>query len=451
MIKEVVGDRPRAAERLEGCRRRAADDIRRQLAARAPHHRRLGAVAGGLRRRRPNHADTSDQGPDRDHDADCADDDGHRGPAACATGQRPGVHEGDRLLGRHALEEVPNVLVVHVVTSGIRRRVSSPRATSERTVARPAAQYVGDLGLVEVFVVAKDDRGALPRWQREQRRTHRFVRGDVSIGAAFAELGGPPLEVRPLDRPPPEDVFRQVDDRAAEVGIEGLRLSKVMESPYEPEEGLLDKILGQGSIASQRVREPETRPARPARTYRPTRSCRKLRIPCRRPSLSSLRPHHLDERGHESVASFPAPPHAESASSRARICSSLWALRVSNPRPSPCKGDALPAELSARFRGGVAARPADHVAELDRQPRAAARGAPVQAVGPSRLRLTRRADQYLPPAGHRSRPRHRTLVGVVGRTAASPACRSIHRLVGSVERPHVARIQGHTHPFPHVD
>ncbi len=128
-----------------------------------------------------------------------------------------------------------------------------------------------------------------------------------------------------------------------------------------------------------------------------------------------------------------------------------WALRVSNPRPSPCKGDALPAELSARFRGGVAARPADHVAELDRQPRAAARGAPVQAVGPSRLRLTRRADQYLPPAGHRSCPRHRTLVGVVGRTAASPACRSIHRLVGSVERPHVARIQGHTHPFPHVD
>ena len=45
--------------------------------------------------------------------------------------------------------------------------------------------------------------------------------------------------------------------RAAEVGIEGLRLSKVMESPYEPEEGLLDEILGQGSIASQQVREPK--------------------------------------------------------------------------------------------------------------------------------------------------------------------------------------------------
>src|SRR5438132_9842142 len=28
-----------------------------------------------------------------------------------------------------------------------------------------------------------------------------------------------------------------------------------------------------------------------------------------------------------------------------------WALRDSNPRPSPCKGDALPAELSARACG----------------------------------------------------------------------------------------------------
>ena len=27
-----------------------------------------------------------------------------------------------------------------------------------------------------------------------------------------------------------------------------------------------------------------------------------------------------------------------------------WALQGSNLRPSPCKGDALPAELSARFK-----------------------------------------------------------------------------------------------------
>jgi hypothetical protein len=99
----------------------------------------------------------------------------------------------------------------------------------------------------------------------------------------------------------------------------------------------------------------------------------------------------------------------------------------------------------------VSARPTDHIAQLDRQPRACARSAPVEPVGPARLRLTRRADEHLPPAGHRSRPRHRTLVGVVGRAAASPACRSIHRRVGSVERPHAVRIQGHPDPFPHVD
>jgi hypothetical protein len=125
-----------------------------------------------------------------------------------------------------------------------------------------------------------------------------------------------------------------------------------------------------------------------------------------------------------------------------------WALRGSNPRPSPCKGDALPTELSARFRGRMSARPTDHITELDRQPRAAARSAPVEPVGPARLRLTRRADEHLPPAGHRSRPRHRTLVGVVGRATASPACRSIHRRVGSVERPHVGQDTGASRRVP---
>ena len=32
---------------------------------------------------------------------------------------------------------------------------------------------------------------------------------------------------------------------------------------------------------------------------------------------------------------------------------SWWVLRGSNPRPSPCKGDALPAELNTQeFNGG---------------------------------------------------------------------------------------------------
>src|SRR3954465_2027009 len=79
-----------------------------------------------------------------------------------------------------------------------------------------------------------------------------------------------------------------------------------------------------------------------------------------------------------------------------------WALRGSNPRPSPCKGDALPAELSARLRG-VTARSTDHVSELDPQPRAATRCAPVQAFVPARFRLAGGADQDLTPARHRPR------------------------------------------------
>src|SRR3954454_2183870 len=75
-----------------------------------------------------------------------------------------------------------------------------------------------------------------------------------------------------------------------------------------------------------------------------------------------------------------------------------WALRGSNPRPSPCKGDALPAELSARFRGRVPARATHHITELDRQSRAAERSPPVDPVGTSRLRLTRGAHEHLPPA-----------------------------------------------------
>ena len=49
-----------------------------------------------------------------------------------------------------------------------------------------------------------------------------------------------------------------------------------------------------------------------------------------------------------------------------------WVLRESNPRPSPCKGDALPAELSTRRRGaGYGIRAPVSIPE---EPRAAIRG-----------------------------------------------------------------------------
>ena len=114
-----------------------------------------------------------------------------------------------------------------------------------------------------------------------------------------------------------------------------------------------------------------------------------------------------------------------------------WALQGSNLRPSPCKGDALPAELSARSRGcHVSARSAHHVAELHRQARRTAGGAPIESVGPARLALALGTDQHLPPARDRPRPRNGPLVRVVGEATAPPTSRSIARLVGSVERTH---------------
>jgi len=84
----------------------------------------------------------------------------------------------------------------------------------------------------------------------------------------------------------------------------------------------------------------------------------------------------------------------------------------------------------------VTARAAHHVAELYRQASRTARLAPVQTVGPSRIALTLGAHEHLSSTRDRPSPRHRSLVGIVGGTAAAPTRRSIARLVGSVERPH---------------
>ncbi len=105
----------------------------------------------------------------------------------------------------------------------------------------------------------------------------------------------------------------------------------------------------------------------------------------------------------------------------------LWALRDSNPRPSPCKGDALPAELSARSRG-VSTCPAHDLPQGEGQTCPAASLAPVQALGPvGAVVLAVRTDQHLNSIGHRPRPRHLALVGIEGGTVAEEAARLIRR------------------------
>ena len=114
---------------------------------------------------------------------------------------------------------------------------------------------------------------------------------------------------------------------------------------------------------------------------------------------------------------------------------SEWALEGSNLRPSPCKGDALPTELSARARRGfrVAASPADHLSQHQGKARCPACRAPIQPRGPVRsLQLALRTYQRLPSARHPSDPRLPAFVGIEGRTAANGASGSLDRGV----RPH---------------
>ena len=116
-----------------------------------------------------------------------------------------------------------------------------------------------------------------------------------------------------------------------------------------------------------------------------------------------------------------------------------WALEGSNLRPSPCKGDALPAELSARALGAcrVAAGATHDLAEHRRQARPSADLAPVQPCGPVEpVALALGAHQRLPPAGHRPHPRRPSLLGIVRGTAAERTSRPVARRRRSVQRPH---------------
>jgi hypothetical protein len=85
----------------------------------------------------------------------------------------------------------------------------------------------------------------------------------------------------------------------------------------------------------------------------------------------------------------------------------------------------------------MAARTANHLAELDRKTRPLAVRAPVQTVGPVRsIALAVGTNKHLPTTYHRPCPRRRSLVGVEGRAAAEDAPRPVHRLGGTVEQPH---------------
>src|ERR1043165_8302323 len=106
-----------------------------------------------------------------------------------------------------------------------------------------------------------------------------------------------------------------------------------------------------------------------------------------------------------------------------------WALRDSNPRPLPCKGSALPTELSARQPCGlerlaadVAARATHDLTEHRREP---CRPAPFASIELDRpvgaILLTPRTHEDLSASRRRAHPRPLALVGVVGGASAQAA------------------------------
>jgi hypothetical protein len=68
-------------------------------------------------------------------------------------------------------------------------------------------------------------------------------------------LPGLALQERTLRGPAPEVVPRQVDDGPAQVGVDRVAITDVVEAGREPDEGLLRQVLGEGPIAGQQIRK----------------------------------------------------------------------------------------------------------------------------------------------------------------------------------------------------
>jgi hypothetical protein len=60
-----------------------------------------------------------------------------------------------------------------------------------------------------------------------------------------------------------EVVLRQVNDRASQVWLEGVRVTEEPEPTHEADERLLDEVLSDGPVAGQQVREPDASGRRP--------------------------------------------------------------------------------------------------------------------------------------------------------------------------------------------
>src|SRR3954453_16461275 len=104
--------------------------------------------------------------------------------------------------------------------------------------ALAAAHDRGRLRDVEIFVVARNDRGALADREREQRSLQSVALGGVRSGDRYLMMRCP-FGVPPPDLPPPMVRPSEVDDRAPKVGVQPASVPHVDEPPREFDERVL--------------------------------------------------------------------------------------------------------------------------------------------------------------------------------------------------------------------
>jgi hypothetical protein len=114
-------------------------------------------------------------------------------------------------------------------------------------------EEIGDLVFGQVFVVMKNERGALALGDFEQRLRNYFSLLDVRGRHTLRWTRSESFYIEPFQTSASEVLASEVHDRGFEIIGEGVRLAHIGETPECPEEGLLRDVLCDLLIADQQV------------------------------------------------------------------------------------------------------------------------------------------------------------------------------------------------------
>src|SRR5947209_5578759 len=189
-------------------------------------------------------------------------------------------------------------------------------------------QELGHPLLGEVLVEAEHDRRPLPRREPLERRPEIVPR--VQVDRTGLRTNGRPLprQIGPLHPLPAELGVRQVHHGAPEVRGEGGRVAEMDQPAGQPDEGVLNHVLGQGTVAGQQVRQANGI-VRVANVQLAQAAALDLL------SVLHLRLHHGDVHGTKDAL---APPGgSDEASSPATVMSTSIERLMSKRKPRPAR------------------------------------------------------------------------------------------------------------------